>query len=195
MRAMRWGLPLTMLLALLVLVLPGCKPKACETSDNCPAGTICTDTGLCQTIQCGSSNDCPVENWCNLDTGDCEAGCLSDNDCLPSEKCDVEQRECIKPTCRSTQLDCEFGQFCNQLSGACFDAGGNYCKSCERSEDCGATGNNLCLRFGGQLDSYCGVDCSAGQECPRGYDCVRVTTSGQATLSYQCIAACWELDP
>ena len=181
----------------LVLLVFGvaCPKKECETSDNCPVGTVCTETGVCQVLTCSSSNDCPVETWCDLDKGDCVTGCLSDSDCLPSETCDVEQRECRAVGCRNTRLDCSFGQFCNAVSGQCFDAGGSYCAACERNEDCGVAGNNLCLRFGGQLDSYCGVDCRAGQECPSGYSCVRVTTTGATTLSYQCIAACWELDP
>lgn len=182
------------LLALLVTSLVGCKAKDCETSENCPVGQVCTATGTCQTINCSSSNDCEVGQWCDLDRGDCSPGCISDNDCLPSQQCDTEQRQCVEQGCRNTVLDCAFGEFCNETSGACIDAGNAYCRPCERNEDCGNQGANICLRFGGQLDSYCGVDCSAGQECPAGYSCIRVTSSGE-TVSFQCLAACWELDP
>lgn len=179
---------------LALLAVSGCPAKECETSDNCPPGTVCTESGTCQQLQCTSSNDCPVGNWCDLDKGDCTPGCVSDNDCLPSEQCDVEQRQCRTPGCRNTVLDCAFGEFCNENSGECIDAGNAYCRACERNEDCGASGANLCLRFGGQLDAYCGVDCSTDQVCPAGYSCVRVTNTGE-TVSFQCIAACWELDP
>jgi hypothetical protein len=187
-----WG-AITLLIALVTFV--GCTPKECETSENCPPGTVCSTSGTCQQLQCTSSNDCPVGNFCDRDRGDCTAGCVSDNDCLPSEQCDVEQRQCITQGCRNTKLDCAVGEFCNELSGECFDAGNAYCRPCERNEDCGNQGANICLRVGGQLDAYCGVDCSGGQECPAGYTCLRVTTTGSTTLSYQCLAACWELDP
>lgn len=181
-------------LLLLVLAMTGCTPKECETSENCAPGTVCSVSGTCQQLACTSSTDCPVGNWCDLDKGDCSAGCVSDNDCLPSEQCDVEQRQCFTPGCRNTKLDCGFGEFCNELSGECFDAGNAYCRPCERNEDCGNNGANICLRFGGQLDAYCGVDCSIDQNCPQGYTCVQVTNAG-AAVSFQCIAACWELDP
>jgi hypothetical protein len=177
-----------------MLALAACAKKECETSANCEAGTVCSATHQCIPVSCFSSNDCPVRSWCNPDTGGCEEGCLNDTDCLPSEHCDVAQRSCYTPGCRGTQLDCSFGEFCNALSGTCYPAGGYYCLRCERNEDCGGA-NNYCLRLGGSLDPFCGVDCSAGQECPRGYDCVPVRTTGDVTLAYQCIAPCWELDP
>jgi len=195
MKAIPMSRSLIVMLLLALVALTGCKAKECETSENCAPGTVCSAGGTCIPLGCTSSDDCEVGTYCDLDQGACTAGCNSDNDCLPSMECDVEQRECIQPGCRNTKLDCGVGEFCNELSGECFDAGNAYCRPCERDEDCGSLGANICLRFGGQLDAYCGVDCANGQECPAGYTCLRVSTSGSTTIAYQCLAACWELDP
>lgn len=180
---------------LLLLCLTGCVEKDCETSDNCPDGTVCSESGFCSQVSCNSSVECPIESWCNSDVGQCESGCLNDRDCLPTHTCDAEARTCTEPGCRSTQLDCNVGEFCNTLSGQCFSTGGApYCRSCETKFDCnsGTDGPNWCLRMGGSSQTYCGVDCSAGQECPRGYSCGRVRTVGDVTVAYQCVAPCWE---
>jgi len=177
-----------LLLALATLPLVACTQE-CTTPADCGDGFVCTESGTCQEIACTSSLDCPIESWCN-DVGQCEAGCLNDRDCLPSSRCDQEQKECIPQGCRTSALDCEFGQFCNAVSGQCVDAGGFYCNECTTSADCGSS-NNVCVGLGGQ-GTYCGVDCSGGQECPAGYSCGRVRTIGDVTVSFVCIAACWE---
>ncbi|MBJ93052.1 MAG: hypothetical protein CMP23_01105 [Rickettsiales bacterium] len=188
-------------LALLgLLLLTSCEATECETSANCENGTVCTESGRCVEVSCHSSVECPIETWCNSDSGACEPGCLSSRDCLPTNICDEETRQCVLPGCRNTDLDCDLGQFCNALSGQCYDAGRPatqdtyYCKSCESRADCngGVDGPNWCLRMGGSSQTYCGVDCSAGQQCPRGYSCGRVRTVGDVTVAYQCVAPCWE---
>ncbi len=185
---------LGLLVALLSLTAAACGEKECTTSAHCLAGTVCSAAGNCIPVNCNSSVECPIESWCNSDTGECEAGCLNDRDCLPTHTCDAEARACVEPGCRSTQLDCDYGQFCNTLSGQCYDAGGYYCNTCETKYDCngGVDGPNWCLRLGGSSNTYCGVDCSAGQQCPRGYGCGRVRTVGNVTVAYQCVAPCWE---
>jgi hypothetical protein len=120
---------------LLLLLLAGCQAKECETSANCQDGTVCTESGICVEVSCNSSGECPIETWCNSDTGSCEPGCLGDRDCLPTNECDEGTRQCVQPGCRTTQLDCDLGQFCNALSGQCYDAGGYYCQQCESKFD------------------------------------------------------------
>ena len=179
-------------LALLGLLAACDRGPECETSANCPSGEVCNADGACQIMACRSSTSCAIGEYCDPEIGQCTAGCLNDRDCLPTLACDSEQRRCIEPGCRSTTLDCSFGQFCNVLSGDCYDAGGYFCEPCVSPGDCG-TASNLCLRLGPYGNTFCGVDCSAGQECPRGYECARIRTTGNTTLGYQCIAACWDL--
>ena len=194
---MRRSLSAALRLALLGLALvsvAGCVAKECETSANCEDGTVCTESGFCVEVSCISSVECPIESWCNSDTGTCQQGCLNDRDCLPTNVCNEDDRQCAAPGCRTTQLDCQVGQFCNSLSGQCYEAGGYYCQQCESKFDCngGVDGPNWCLRMGGSTQTYCGVDCSAGQQCPRAYSCGRVRTVGDVTVAYQCVAPCWE---
>ena len=180
-------------LALLSLPLASCQTDSgCAAHEDCPSGSICSDSGSCVTQACASSLDCAIESWCDPGTGQCTPGCLNDRDCLPTELCDQEQRQCVTTGCRSTALDCNFGEFCDSLSGDCIPAGGFYCHACESNDDCGSP-NNVCVRLGGSVQTtWCGVDCSGGQSCPQGYTCGRVRTTGNVTVSYQCFAPCWE---
>jgi hypothetical protein len=181
------------LLCLLLLVLTGCQnDEICSAHSDCDDGEICAESGVCVTQTCTSSHDCSIESWCNPDTGTCTDGCLNDRDCLPTELCDQEQRQCVTTGCRSTALDCNFGEFCDAISGDCIPAGGFYCAPCEGNDDCGSP-NNVCVRLGGSVQTtWCGVDCSGGQTCPQGYTCGRVRTTGNVTVSFQCFAPCWE---
>lgn len=179
---------LGVLLAFALLALAGCR-KECEQNLNCPASEICTD-GKCVMRACADSNTCPMEHFCSDESGTCVAGCQSDRDCYPYHRCNDEGR-CVENDCRNTALDCAVGQFCNELTGECYDSGGAYCAACDIDDDCGGT--NWCLDIGAPSGQrYCLVDCSLGQECPRGYQCTTITRAG-APVGEGCIARCWEL--
>ncbi len=183
-----------LLTLLFALTLFGCgEEQECTEQTDCADGFICAQSGSCVQQSCSSSLDCPIQTWCNNESAQCEGGCLNDRDCLPTESCDQEQRQCVAPGCRDTVLDCNFGEFCDTVSGRCVPAGGFYCAQCETSEDCGSS-NNWCVRLGGSSQTYCGVDCSGGQGCPQGYTCGRVRTTGDVTVAYQCFAPCWEYE-
>jgi hypothetical protein len=186
------ALLLIALAGLLVFGATACDQPQCEISSHCPEGQVCNSDGQCNAQACSSSLECNIEEFCDFESGNCTAGCQNDRDCLPTSSCNTETRTCFEPGCRNTQLDCEFGTFCNNLTGECYDAGGAYCRQCESSADCGSA-NNVCLRLGGSNQTFCGVDCSGGQECPRGYSCARVRSLGDVTVGFQCIASCWEL--
>ncbi len=177
------------LAALALLAMTGCKDE-CEENLHCDIDQVCQG-GECVARSCASSSNCPLEQFCSDDSGACELGCLSDRDCYPGDLCDDDGR-CVDPGCRNTVLDCEMGQFCNAITGECYDATGAYCRECEHEEDCGA--GNLCLSIGGYPQTYCGVDCSGGQECPRGYTCGAVQDPTGNIVGYQCITACWQLE-
>jgi hypothetical protein len=191
-RALAFLLPALLAGLMMTFGLEACAAVECEISANCPQGKVCSEAGLCIEVGCSSSLDCNMEEWCSDESGLCTSGCLHDRDCFPTENCDAANRTCVRPGCRNTQLDCEFGEFCNNLTGECYDAGGFYCETCESTKDCGS-GNNVCLRMGGSSQTYCGVDCASGQLCPRGYECARVRSLGDVTVGFQCVAACWEL--
>jgi len=174
--------------ALAGTLLAGCASE-CEENLHCAVEEVCT-SGSCEPRGCAASTDCPMETFCSDETGICEAGCQSDRDCYPYHRCN-DDGICANAGCRSTELDCALGEFCDTLTGECFEATGAYCRPCEHEDDCGA--GNMCLNIG-YTQTYCGVDCALGQECPRGYECGRVQDAGGNILGYQCITACWLLE-
>lgn len=179
-----------MILALVSLLAWGCKSKECEQNLNCASSEVCME-GQCVARTCMDSSTCPMEHFCNADSGTCTAGCEYDRDCYPYHRCDTSG-QCVENGCRDTELDCALGQYCNTLTGECYDAGGAYCHTCKVDSDCGGT--NYCLDIGSPDGSrYCLVDCSLGQECPRGYSCVSIIDSGQNVVGEGCYARCWEL--
>lgn len=169
----------------------GCGKNECLEDQHCGLDQSCVD-GECVDVVfgCASSTDCPMEKFCDHGSGVCQDGCEYDNDCYPYHRCD-DSGQCVAGGCRSTVLDCAMGEFCNPLTGECFEAVGDYCRECEHEDDCGA--GNMCLSIG-YSQTYCGVDCAMGQECPRGYECGRVQDVAGNILGYQCITACWLLE-
>jgi hypothetical protein len=179
-------------LGLVGLALAGCADE-CEENLHCELGQVCS-AGQCEDATCVTSDQCAMETFCAQESGVCEPGCQTDRDCYPYNSCN-QDNQCVNAGCRSTVLDCAFGEFCNTLTGECFDASGAYCRECEGyddEEECGA--GNLCVTIGGYPQPYCGVDCSLGQECPRGYDCGAVQDPSGNIRGYVCITTCWTLD-
>jgi len=116
----------------------------------------------------------------------CELGCATDNDCFPGDRCDMTEGVCEQAPCVDTQVDCGYREFCNTVSGDCYDAGNLYCRPCDRDNsevDCGQ--DNIC--FAG----YCGVDCSEGKACPGGFDCYPFGDGSGNITAWQCITYCW----
>lgn len=48
---------------------------------------------------------------------------------------------------------------------------GELCSPCERSEECGGSGD-YCLVYRGVVQYYCGRHCDAEAICPEGYECI-----------------------
>lgn len=122
------------------LVLTGCtlgnkddvSDAECVNSVDCPDGKLCRD-GECQVVECLSSSDCDLEYFC-ADNGQCEDGCASDDDCLAGDSCDVSEQECEAYECRNTELDCDIGEFCDEVSGSCYDDAFDHCESCNAQQ-------------------------------------------------------------
>ena len=167
-------------LGLVGLALAGCADE-CEENLHCELGQVCS-AGQCEDATCVTSDQCAMETFCAQESGVCEPGCQTDRDCYPYNSCN-QDNQCVNAGCRSTVLDCAFGEFCNTLTGECFDASGAYCRECEGyddEEECGA--GNLCVTIGGYPQPYCGDDCGAVQD-----------PSGNIR-GYVCITTCWTLD-
>ena len=176
---------------LLVLGI-GCGSSDYQCSETTPCeglGETCVE-GECVSKSCASSISCSMEQYC--DRGACVSGCAADTDCYPGDFCETESASCQPTGCRSTSLDCSFGQFCDMATGDCYDASGYYCMPCEDSwgeSDCGGNGN-ICLPWGA-VGSFCGVTCEYETDCPAGYTCVGISDGNSNIITHQCIALCW----
>lgn len=175
---------------LLLLWMLGCQEEPeCSEEQPCPFGSVCNE-GVCMQIPCSTSDQCGPEEYC-LDRV-CVSGCAEESDCLPGDTCDTTTNTCEPRGCRSTQLDCNYKEFCNEANGECYEAGGYYCRSCADDDDCGGN-DNLCLNFG-TSGQYCGVTCSSDEDCPAGFDCSPIGDINGNIVSYQCLTYCWLYD-
>ncbi len=166
----------------------------CSGDDQCSEETPCTGLGEtcregeCVSQSCATSASCNMEEFCS--GGACVSGCAADSDCYPGDACSAGS--CLPAGCRSTSLDCSFGEFCDVSTGDCYDASGYYCMGCADDwgeSDCGGNGN-ICLPFGA-AGSYCGVTCETEVDCPSGYTCIGVSDGNGNVFTHQCIAYCW----
>lgn len=176
------------MIGILVWLVLGCGKTAPECSEtvSCGFGEMCVE-GVCKGQTCATSAQCNMEQYCS--GGACVAGCEDDEDCYPGDACDVAAATCGPATCTDTRTDCAFGEFCNTLTGECYDAGGYYCHPCVGDEDCGGNGN-YCLDFGYPPSNFCGVTCTFESDCPDGYTCAEVSLPDSA-VTFQCITYCW----
>ena len=179
------------LLAVPFFFLAGCNGPDFECSEEIPCsgfGEICTD-GVCMVETCSSNLDCPMESTCQGNT--CNTGCDSDRDCYPGDQCNLDDGVCETRGCTDTHLDCGYKEFCNTLTGECYDAGGVYCRPCDPRnvvEDCnGGNGNGPTQCW----NNFCTVDCSNGRECPSGFQCYPFTDRAGNVLTWQCLTYCW----
>jgi len=151
----------------------------------------CID-GECDDVDCLSSADCIVGQYCDVD-GEayrCREGCQGDGDCFAGQSCS-DDGQCETYGCRSTILDCDFNEICNQDSGECEEADTLQCTGCDQAGNyrddrgtadvcddligghqlCGGDGN-VCA--GPQGESTCWMGCTeagGSDECPAGFSC------------------------
>lgn len=137
----------------------------CASITDCAEQQICADEGVCEDVDCVDSEDCDVGEYCT-DDHECEDGCADDGDCPAGERCD--DNECEPYGCRDTQLDCEYGQFCDQVTGQCYDSDFQECtRTCDLTVE-GSCGGDYCLatEINGSCNyNYGGTDCPSGNEC------------------------------
>jgi len=189
----------SLLLLALAFSLLSCGPRrggeTCYDASDCPAedGDLfaCT-AGTCESVQCLSTTDCPMGQVCDVDDNnyECVDGCNNDLDCLAGSTC--EDGSCAEYGCRSTVLDCDWGEVCNEDSGECEEAEGSFCDACSvtsnlvdnRGTDttcddlilgnsgCGGDGQ-VCMNYFGLPTCY--VSCTGQDDCPAGYQCSLIT--------------------
>lgn len=175
---------MTRWLALLLLWSVACnteKPE-CDAENPCSFGMDC-DQGVCVPAACATSEQCPMEEHC-VDRA-CVTGCDRDEDCYPGDLCGDDQ-QCAPSSCEDTALDCGFKEFCNTLTGECYDAGGDYCRPCTYPTDC-ADGNECFM-------GYCLQDCSGGRECPSSFECYPFEDNTGQVVFLGCFTYCWLYD-
>lgn len=175
---------------LLVLSLVACKKEpAAECIDHggCPAGNACIE-GACEPVQCLTSSDCNLHEFCDARSFACRAGCSDDGDCYAGETCDTATKECVEYACRSTDLDCEIGEFC--VDGECEKDDAPHCQACDPYDSRSCPQGSDCWVFDSQtLDAYCLVRCErdgGNDQCPRGFECTDVTGMGDFACSAWC---------
>ena len=199
-------------LLFLSLVLAGCgksnKDGSCTYHSDCADGELCRDS-TCKAVECKSAEDCGFGRYCDGQFF-CQDGCANDKGCAAGETCNAEKHTCKSYGCRSTELDCAYGQYCDTTTGECYEATEPLCKSCDisnTSDECGSSAlcfytegdtcsSNAdceagydCVTRGGTsrcVSAFCLNECDPDQDdpCPRGFQCVR-TSSG-----YYCNADC-----
>jgi hypothetical protein len=215
---------LTPLLLLVLLSLGSCVLEERRGGEVCFDSADCTTeegqleaciAARCVEVGCLSSADCEIGTICDTESGDyrCEAGCQSDSDCLAGFDC--QEGSCVQYGCRTTLLDCGFGEVCNPDNGACEPSTGPHCTECTlsnntwddggttttcddvllASDECGGHGSFCMNWYEGR--AVCYVGCTEQSECPGGYQCnlvVRPLPSGCADdyiiLGTACQAPC-----
>ena len=197
------------ILSLSALLAGGCTtrrsaPPECFDAGDCASEQgvpiTCSNSGQCVEVECLSSTDCALGHYCDLEDEEntCILGCQDEGDCLAGEECSAEG-QCQPYGCRSTVLDCDFGETCNEGTGACEVAEGLYCSSCSGlstitddngtmfdpcddvvlgDSECGGEGS-FCL---GSEDgsTFCAPHCDGPEDCPAGYSCTLIVRNPQA---------------
>lgn len=164
------------------LLTLGCADgPECDAETPCPFGSVCVES-VCETNTCVTSAQCDMEQYCA--EGVCTEGCSDDGDCYPGDACDLEAAVCEAEGCSDTHTDCAFNEFCNEISGECFEASGYYCQECGGDADCGGNGNTC---YGG----YCAVSCESDNDCPSAYTCIPFVDLAGNIQYFGCYTYCW----
>jgi len=176
----------------LLLAFAGCKQHGssgdCVDDGDCAEGQACVNKA-CQVVDCVSTADCGIEQYCAKADHTCVDGCEGDEDCPAGDSCDVGAHSCVPYGCRETQLDCDYGEVCNQDTHVCEKAQGPYCKTCDPFSAGGCGQHGTCYVIDYYYDAYCFVDCNpdlGSDACPRGYECQDATGLGDNVCFADC---------
>lgn len=151
----------------LLLFVLACTKQAevaeCTYDTDCGEDAICAEDGTCVDVECLASIECDVGEFCS-DDYQCEEGCAESDDCEAGEACN--DGECEPYGCRSTELDCPWGTYCDVPSGDCLTDDRNHCEPCDAVVNNTGCGNNSECFI---LETSNG--CTNDSDCPSGWRC------------------------
>ena len=206
----------------LVALVSSCSGRQttaeCYDTSQCPADVgelvACVDAA-CETVECLATSDCSLGQICDVenDRYECVQGCNTDTDCPAGFSCS-DDGTCAEYGCRSTLLDCDFGEFCNEATGQCESDDRPHCTPCDtlgNNIDFGEifdtcddviTGNDSCGGPGavcttiavGEIaltDSpICYVPCQGEGDCPMGFVCSELTFGSEGCTQQNSLSVC-----
>ena len=107
---------------------------ACDNDPDCPRGTTCEGSNICEVRRCEVKTDCGIGRICIAETGQCSATeCAYEDECKLGQSCD--QGLCVDGCegCCTSRIDCVgTEQICNLLTLKC----ANPDRYCSKDEDC-----------------------------------------------------------
>lgn len=108
----------------------------CSTAADCPEGMACQG-GDCVRMSCETTEDCPLGSICS--DGSCWRGCRSHHECGLDQLC---------------------------KAGSCTERTGcTTCRTCRQAEDCGPSGDYLCMDIDGDGTNRCTRFCMSDADC------------------------------
>jgi hypothetical protein len=166
------GLFLGLALALGGGALGGCggdaEGAACDADASvCADGEVCVK-GACRTPECTTSADCAIQKYCT-EGYVCEPGCSADADCRAGQVCNATNNKCVAYGCRTTELDCEIAEVCDEQTGECEQAPGEWCQTCQSANPYSCGQGYLCLAWDEGGPGWCFPEVAPQDECPRGF--------------------------
>ena len=142
------------------------KGEECTQNGDCEEGQACVDD-TCSTVECLGSDACGIENYCTADYT-CAPGCAAGSDCLAGSECNVGAHVCEAFACRDTNLDCNFGEFCDSVFGECVPDPVAHCQDCGNASSAGTCGEAGTCLYGRVADACTAGGCPSGQICDSG---------------------------
>ncbi|MBO84332.1 MAG: hypothetical protein CL927_03145 [Deltaproteobacteria bacterium] len=127
----------------------------CANNSDCAVGQACIQEE-CKPADCLSSAECALGEHCD-ESYTCTTGCDENTDCLAGQSC--ISNTCLEYGCRDTQLDCDYGEFCDPTTSTCYPDEAGTCEDCDPSTDAN------CFAI------YEQGPCSSTGSCPTGQEC------------------------
>ena len=151
-----------------LLLLAGCdRPSAAECLDNtmCEPGFVCYEQA-CRAAECTDSTQCGIQQYCDPRSFRCSDGC------------------------RTTELDCPVGEFCDTVTGDCFASDDPLCsKTC----DVGSLSNSCPAGTACEVTTI-GDTCRRDADCESGWFCDLFTDNVMYCHQDFCLTSCRPAD-